>query len=680
MKFRLATSYLLLTCILLLTFQEAVSAHSPASSTVAAESKIIKNLSPLSSNAFYPLPLTTIKPCGWLRRQLEIQARGLSGHLDEFWPDLSTNSGWLGGTGESWERGPYYTDGLVPLAYLLNDPKLIAKANKWVNWTLTHQRPDGAIGPEKLTDWWPNMVMLKALTQYQEATGDPRVIPLMQRYFKYQAQHMAERPLHEWAKFRWGEEVLSVLWLYNRTGDKQLLDLARALHAQGHDWKSQFAHFAYPLKTSKEMLGLKPDMSNVTEASLSAHGVNNGMALKYLPVWSLVTNDALDRNAIYRQLKVLDQYHLLPNGMHSGDEHYAGKDPSQGVETCTVVEAMFSFENLIAILGDPAFGDRLERIAYNALPGAFTDDMWAHQYDQQPNQVLSNVYPRDWTTNGPESNVFGLEPNFACCLVNMHQGWPKLAANLWMATANNGLATIAYAPNEVQTIVRNKVPVRIVEETEYPFREKINFTIDVASAVQFPLQLRIPAWAQNAAVTVNGKTLTGIRAGTFHKIDRIWKKGDRVELLLPMRVRTSHWYQNSIALERGPLVYALKIGEDWKQIKQDMYRPAASPAMDWEVRPTTAWNYGLDFDAANPEEFVQVIEKPIGDAPFTRSGAPIELRVKGRRLPQWTLVKGSAGPLPTSPVASREPIETLTLIPYGAAKLRITAFPQIAGK
>src|SRR5947208_9136502 len=187
----------------------------------------IANRAPLRQNAFNPLPVGAIQPRGWLRRQLRIQADGLTGHLDEFWPDVGSNSGWLGGTGESWERGPYFLDGLVPLAYLLDDARLTAKARKWIDWTLTHQSPEGWIGPAKNKDWWPNMVMLKTLTQYQEATGDARVIPLMQRYFHYQAANLADRPLFEWAKFRWADELVSVLWLYNRTGDESLLALAK---------------------------------------------------------------------------------------------------------------------------------------------------------------------------------------------------------------------------------------------------------------------------------------------------------------------------------------------------------------------------------------------------------------------------------------------------------------------
>lgn len=666
-------------CLLLLFSFLSTEARPAAANTQTKKMQhrhAVKNRAPLPPSALYPLPLTSIKPRGWLRRQLQIQANGLSGHLDEFWPDLGPNSAWLGGAGEGWERGPYFLDGLLPLAYLLDDPKLIAKANKWVNWTLENQRPDGSIGPAKNKDWWPNMIMLKVLTQHYEATDDQRVIPLMHRYFEHHARLIKERPLHEWAIYRWGEEVLSLLWLYNRTGDERLLDLARMLHTQGFDWKAHFADFKFPNKVTKEEIGLVKGVNNTPKA-LSVHGVNNAMAMKYTTLWSLVSNDASDRRAVYQMLNELDKYHLLPNGMHSADEHYAGSDPSQGVELCAVVETMFSLGHMIGILGDPALGDRLERITFNALPATFSGDMWSHQYDQQPNQVLCSIEQRDWTTNGQEANVFGLEPNFGCCTANMHQGWPKFVANLWMATPDDGLAAVAYAPSELNTRIRGNVPIRIVEETEYPFRGQVRLIVNPARPVTFPLQLRIPAWAQGATLTVNGKPQQEVKAGTFHRIERRWAAGDRVELTLPLRTRTSEWHQNSVAIERGPLVFSLKIGEDWRKIAKGMRRPAPQPAADWEVHPTSAWNYGLVISGASVEKSVQAIDKPIGLFPFTAQGAPIELRIKGRRLPQWTLVKGSAGPLLPSPVESQEPEETLTLIPYGAAKLRITAFPQV---
>jgi hypothetical protein len=646
------------SCTLLPTLLAAFSSLVLAA---PAQDAPVKNREPLASTPYVLLPLTSVKPQGWLKRQLQIQANGLSGHIEELWPDLGPNSGWLGGKGESWERGPYYLDGLVPLAYLLDDAALIARAKKWVEWTIVNQRADGSIGPASNKDWWPRYVMLKVLTQYQEATGDPRVIPLMQRYFSYQAARLDSEPLKEWAIVRWQDEALTILWLYNRTSDPKLLDLVRKLHDQGYYWPKLFEDFN-PLYQGK-VTG--------TDRSMQTHGVNNAQGLKTAAIWWQLTKDQSDIDGLYNQFKVLDRYHLEPNGVHSADEHYAGLDPSQGTELCAVLEAMYSIEHIVAATGDPAFADRLEKIAYNAQPGTFTKDMWGHQYDQQANQVLVSVAKRAWSDNNADSNLFGLEPNFGCCTANMHQGWPKFVANSWMGTRDDGLAAIAYGPTEVKATVRGGVPVTISEESEYPFRHSVRFKVNPSRSAVFPLELRIPAWANGATVRVNGKPVAGVKPGSFFKIERKWARNDTVDLDLPMEVRISRWYHNSVAVERGPLVYSLEIGEQWHKVKD---RPQAP---DWGVSPTTPWNYGLVLDGAQPATSFEVTERAIGEYPFSKEGAPVQLKAKARRVPEWTLVNDSAGPLPVSPVHSAEPVESVILIPYGAAKLRVTAFPEV---
>jgi DUF1680 family protein len=629
----------------------------------------VVNRGPLAPNRFYSLPLGAIRPKGWLLKQLRIQANGLTGHLDEFWPDVGPSSGWLGGDGESWERGPYFLDGLLPLAHLLDDQKLLAKANKWVDWTLNNQARNGMIGPSKNDDWWPRIVMLKVLTQHHEVTGDPRVIPVMQRYFAYQLQELPKRPLRDWGRYRWQDQVISVIWLYNRMGNSDLLRLASILDQQGYDWEKQFEDFQYKSKTDAKELGLG-NGNLPQDHAMQTHGVNIAMGLKSSAVKSVFSLDSSDREGVARQLDVLDRFHGMPTGMFSADEHLAGRNPSQGVELCAVVENMFSLEQAVAILGDVSLGDRLERIAYNALPGTLTDDMWAHQYDQQPNQIECTLAERPWTTNGPESNLFGLEPNFGCCTANMHQGWPKFTASLWMANAEGGLAAIAYAPCQLRTKISG-VPLVIEEQTSYPFDGAITLLIRPERPVRFPLALRIPQWAQGAKVQVNTDAQKPQGAGVFAMLDREWKSGDRVTLQLPMNTNVRQWSANSVIVERGPVIFSLGIDSEWQKLRE------RGMTADWEVRAASAWNYGLDFR----EGRAQISEKARTTQPaksiFSLEGSPVAVEVSARKIPAWKSENGVASELPQSSPTSAEPMERLSLYPYGATKLRITVFPTI---
>jgi DUF1680 family protein len=372
----------------------------------------------------------------------------------------------------------------------------------------------------------------------------------------------------------------------------------------------------------------------------------------------------------------LDKYHGLPNGMFSCDEHFAGRDPSQGSELCAVVEYMYSLEHGFAVLGDVSLGDRLERLAFNALPGTFTDDMWAHQYDQEPNQVECSLHHKPWATNGPESNLYGLEPNYGCCTANFHQGWPKFAASLFMLSGaqetdtQDGLVAAIYAPCEVQTVLRG-TPVHVIEETDYPFRGTVRLTINPVAPLSFPLQLRIPGWAAGTAITVNGKPEPAPLPDSFARIERTWKVGDRVEMVFPMIPRVSRWFRDSIAVERGPLVFSYGIGEQWVKLRD------RGMTADWQVFPTSQWNYGLSIETDSVTKSIAVSETEVGSEPFTRHHTPVQLSVKARKVNEWLAEDGAANPMPPSPVSSNQPEETITLIPYAAAKLRITAFPQI---
>jgi hypothetical protein len=611
----------------------------------------------LKNTPFKELPLGSIEPAGWLRSQLEIQAEGFTGHLDSHWDDLGTNSGWLGGTGESWERGPYYLDGLLPLAYLLKDEKLIEKVMPWIEWTLDSQQENGQFGPKTNDDWWSRMVMLKVLIQYQEATGDVRVIPFMLKYFQYQREYIQSRPLREWAEARGGENVLCLHWLYTLTGEEWLLDLAETIRRQTIDWTSLYTNF--------------PFWRYQTAFDHRVHVVNVAMSLKYPALFYLQTGSEADYFAALKGINSLMNYHGQVHGMFSGDEWLAGTHPSQGVELCAVVEYMYTLENLTRILGEGIYGDILEKVAFNALPAAITADWRGHQYDQQVNQVVCSIAHRNWTQNADDSNIFGLEPNFGCCTANMHQGWPKLAARLWMATEDGGLAAVSYAPCNVNAMTADGVKTKIDVETNYPFNEKIIISVNPNKKVAFPIKLRIPQWCTKPVIKVNGQKILAEQEAGYMTIEREWSKGDRIHLHFPMEIRLEQRAQNAVGVNRGPLVFVLPLEEHWvKRGGNDMF-----PNM--EVFPRTPWNYGIKVVENNPAASFELITIPMVRQPFYAQNAPVQLRSKGKRITEWTLEVNSAGTPPIGPVESDAADEELILVPYGSARLRVGEIPVV---
>jgi hypothetical protein len=644
------------------------------------------NPEPLLHNAYIKLPLGTVKPTGWLKSQLEAQSAGLTGNLDDFWPDL-VNSAWRGEKGEAWERGPYFLDGLVPLAYLLNNEKLIGKVKNWIEPILASSNDTGWYGPSINKDRWPLAVANKVLMQYYEATADKRTLNVLTKYFRYLHDSPPDWPDKDWRGVRAMENAVTGYWLYRQTGEKWILETIESIQKNSFDWTSYYETFPWDsaaLADKKIPLNWGPD-------GLTAHAVNNAMAIKYPGLWYQQSPDARFKKAVFSGIEKYDVNHGQVGGRFSGDEHLSGKSPVRGTELCAVVEYMFSLEELYEIFGNNTLADRIELLAYNSLPGTTMPDMWAHQYDQQANQVLVSAAKRDWSTNGDYSNIYGLMPDFACCLANMHQGWPKFIESMWMATNDNGLALVTYGPSVVKARVGNDRDVSVSEDTDYPFNGSVKLTINTEKPVRFPVYLRVPAWADSLTIKFKGQIIKVKNTSTF-KIQKRWKNGDQIFIELPMRIRAERRYNNSIALLRGPVYYSLRIDKEYKSIKINYDNFSYKGSVDWEITPKSEWNYGLLIDSTNILRGLNVKENPVSKYPFADRGdmiwssdsgkyitwnedPPVLITARGMKIPEWLMKNNSADVPPLSPVKPEGDLEVITFVPYGCARLRITEFP-----
>lgn len=624
------------------------------------------------SKKYSKLPLGDILPEGLLRQRLLAQCSALTGNVPYLFKDLSDSSAWLGGKGEAWERGPYYLDGLFPAAVLTKDKELKKRALHWFDRILSSQRDDGSFGPRSNSDRWPRSVFTKQLPSYFEYTGDERVIPFLTRYYTYMLESLDALPPYSWAAARGCEELMGIYWLYEKTCDKRLLDLCGRLMAACFDWTAEFSRFEFNEPSSYYMSPLRFNIKKVTFYAPDAvynlfggrqrkkerlikrnenpfnrfyhltHGVNLAMALKYPALRSLF--DGGDGAAVSKDayLKLM-RFHGTAAGLFTCDEHLGKASPTGGIELCTVAEAMYSAEKLFEITGDCFWADLLELLAFNTLPATFTPDMTAHQYVQQVNQISATRAKRDWYDSYNNANIFGLKPNYACCLSNMHQGFPRFAEHLAMSSGNS-LILVSPVSMKIETRLLNE-SVSLSVVSDYPYGE--NATVKITRG-SFELIIRKPA--RCTRLFINGKVfcdeLTSMPVAA----------GDILNITYCLPIVPVKNPDDSVSYYYGNLLLALPIEE------RAVFDDPGDRFSDRQFFPCCEWNY------APSEADLLSCKMQKTESPYR-----IEAVVGARRVDNWGESHNSAAPVPKQPVFTKQ--KFVRLVPYAETRLRIAQFP-----
>ncbi len=594
-----------------------------------------------------------ISPRGWLYRQLVIQANGLSGHLDKVWRDVR-DSKWIGGDAEGWERVPYWLDGFIPLAYLLQDADMIARAKRYIDAILLGQQQDGWICPcskeeRKTYDTWAVILLCKTLTVYYDCSGDERIPDVIYRAMRnyYELLESGEIEMFGWGKYRWFEAFVSLHFLYGHYKEEWIKALAAILARQGVNYNLLLELW----KTPKEDWGL------------DTHIVNIAMSLKSEAI-SYELLDSWYHDAVERHMTVLRDFNGTPVGLFTGDECLGGLDPTRGTETCAVVEQMYSYEWLYARTGSGKWLERLELLAFNALPAALDDEMWGHQYDQMSNQIACIRFPEGsshFGTNDFDAHLFGLEPHYGCCTANFNQGWPKLALAAFMHRENEIVNTVTI-PAALDCDL-----AQIELQTDYPFEN--SFIYRIKAKEDFRFTIHVPSFAQN--LKWDG--------------DRVWEENGYLHLhfskgeqktfqlsyeTVPQFVHRPYDLQT---VQCGSLVFSLPIAYERRMLEYEKNGVERKfPYCDYEYHPKSDWQFAFASDK------LRVVRGKPDGIPFSSHQPAVKVMAKVVPI-DW----GYDDTFDT--VCAKQPhdrkaigeVQEVALYPYGCAKLRMTELPKI---
>ena len=610
----------------------------------------------MKSNYSFFTP-SELKPEGWMLDQLRLQREGLNGNLDLVWPDIR-DSKWIGGDREGWERVPYWLDGFVPLAYLLDDEDLKARAKRYVDKILEFQEPDGWIcpngdKPRERYDTWAVILICKVLTVYYDCSGDERIPNVVYRVLKnyYELLSSEKIKLAKWAKYRWFELFISLRWLRDTVGEEEwIYELGRIMIRQGMDygmvselWKTPINRWTY-----------------------DTHIVNIAMMLKSeAEVCSLLGEEYSDlAERFYSELRT---YNGTPVEILTGDECLSGISPIQGTELCSVVELMYSFERLYLATGDTKWSQRLERVAYNALPATLSDDTWTHQYVQLSNQISCVPFDGNpiFRTNGRDAHVFGLEPHFGCCTANFGQGWPKLALSAFIKNDSEVISSMLI-PSSLRFEWKG-TPINIRLETNYPFENRLVYTVSAQNDTDMIFKIRIPSFAKN--LKVNGKAKRKLEYLTYSGFAQGVTVIEVEFEAEPKLEKRPHGLYN---VSYGSLVFSANIKAKYETVEYESYGVERKfPYCDYRISPESEWNFAF------ASRDLKVKNKTVTGIPFSSKQPPVTVEADLCHI-DWGYADGYDNVCAKKPnsIKAQGNSFKMELYPYGCAKLRMTEMPM----
>lgn len=660
------------------------------------------------------LPLREIHPSGWLMTFLKNQVSGMTGHPSvhgypydrKFWGDKSDDknpyAAWW-----PYEQTAYWLDGALKCGYWCEDASVFQMSRDEIDYAIEHTAPDGFIGPEVLRnkDRWPYAVFFRAVIGLYEITNDSRYIHAMVRHYKAMTH-----PL-DWDRDVTAVEIL--VYLYKQTGDESLLKQAEELYIT---FNQRWPEHDCSIKTL------------TSDKKSTQHGVTFNEITKLTAILYAATGKAEYLEAGINGFAKLDRDQLLADGMHSCSEHLRGRDPLDSHETCDITDHTLALNYMLQVTTNVKYADRIEKIIFNALPGAITKDFKSLQYLSCPNQFIvthksnHNRFKRgfNWMSYRPDTEV-------QCCSGNVHRAMPNYISRQWLKRGENEIIAALYGPGMVQTRVSG-TPVTIKTDTSYPAEQTIRFEVMPEEQTEFTFTVRIPTWCKQASLSLNGEVLNmPLLPGTFVPVQRNWQRGDTLLLQLPYSLALQHFPRGGISIDYGPLTFSLPIhahaeiekgdstNEQRKDVQGEFHIPRAKGATAefpaWDFTPVSDWNYALCLDEKSLSNGTIKIQwnKP-SSVLFDEASPFITLQVPVRTITGWDLVrrenpvqwvnrvikgkwkigarrlKGSYAFTPQLPSRKKlknrlnTKIEWVDLVPYGCTLLRLTVFPQAQTK